>query len=217
MSLGTASPRRTLVATGLAVGAVLFLVIVAVVIGRGDRGPDGPAAPGQQPTVDRASQRHTGEPPQPEAPGAPASRGGSQAASPPQPRGQHHADLDDRQLAAARERAEAWVSDHLTWRHDEPRRARVERLKAHMTDRLAGDYDGWHGTAEIAHRRDARWVSTATVEHSYAETTTPERVVVVVIASQRITTRDGERREQQSHTVEVVPRQGEWRVDGMVL
>lgn len=215
MSLGTVSPRRSLIASGLVVGAVLAVVVVVAVTGRGDRGAADAAAPGQQPPTDRATHSEDDE----SAESDPASSDDTDEPDDPaaSEARQQHADLADEQLAAARGRAEAWVRDHLTWRHDEARQARRKRLTTHMTDRLAADYDGWHGTAEIAHRKDVQWVSTADVQHSYAETTTPERAVVVVMATQHITTRDGDRREQASHTVEVVPRQGEWRVDGMVL
>lgn len=190
--------------------------MLVAVTGCGDRGPTGVAAPGQQPPTDQAADcEDNGE----SAERDPA--GSDDTDEPDDPAAsetrQQHANLADEQLAAARGRAEAWVRDHLTWRHDEARQDRRQRLTTHMTDRLAADYGGWHGTAEIAHRKDVQWVSTAAVEHSYAETTTPERVVVVVMATQHITTRNGDRREQASHTVEVVPREGEWRVDGMVL
>lgn len=120
-------------------------------------------------------------------------------------------------MTAAIDRADAWVSDMLTWPCDESAEARRQRLAAHLTDEHGADHQGWHGAAEAEPRRDVKWTATGELTHSYPETIRDDLVVVVVMATEHITTVEGERREDRALTVEVVPTDGGWRVDEMVF
>lgn len=196
------SPRRVLAAGGLLAALLAGLAALVAWFPPGDSNPTEsptPAVRADPPTVAHPSPDETVSP------------------SAPAPRRQARAPIREAQLAAAIDRAEAFVRDWLAWRHDEPVAARRRRLAAHLTDDAAGEYSGRLGTADVRHRRKVEWVSTGEVDHSYPETITTDRVVVVVIATQHITTRSDSRTSQASHTVEVVPTDAGWRVAGMVF
>lgn len=202
MTASLVSSRRTAAATGVVAAIVTGLAAVAIV------GSGGQPQPAQLPAGERPSPPATTPTPTSQA---------EADDEPPEARAQRHVPIGDDQLAAAIDRAEAWVAEMLTWRYTESAEQRRQRLATHLTDQRAADHQGGHGTAELARRREVEWTATGEVTHSYPETIRDGLVVVVVMATEHITTVEGERREQHALTVEVVPTDDGWRVDGMVF
>lgn len=203
MTASIVSGRRTVVATSVLAAIVTGLAAVAIA------GSGGQPEPRQLPAGERPSPPATSTP-------TPTSQDDGDD-EPADARPQQRDPIGDEQMAAAIDRAEAWAADLLTWRYDESAEARRQRLARHLTDERAADHQGGHGTAEVEHRREVEWTATGEVTHSYPETIRDDLVVVVVMATEHITTVNGERSEQRALTVEVVPTDDGWRVDGMVF
>jgi hypothetical protein len=218
----TLSPRRAAPAAGLLVAVIAAAIAAAMLTGRQPHADEPDTG---QPPVAPAGQRQA-DPPQPTAsPSSSPSRSPSPSPSPTPVRAvaspsQHRRDAEPvgrQAVAAARERAEAFAVAYLTWRYDEPVAKRQQRLEAHMTDRFASQHTGRLGHAERQRRRDAHWRSSAAVTHSYPETITGQRIVIVVIATKTITTAESTQQRDVVRTLEVVPTSDGWRVDQVVV